>query len=113
MATIQLNTTTLAVLISGLYCTDNNVDSRAIPLQVWLDIAEKLEYFLPYWNFNEISFEDWVNKHLSILPKILLTDEDIEDMIQSTMYWEHPNGNMVLSISMDIRPINGDNNGKS
>lgn len=106
MVKVDLDTNTLAVLVSGLYCVNSNVDAIAIPESVWIAIAEKLEYFLPDWDYEAISFEDWIKNCLFIVPKVLLSDEDIEDMISSTLYWEYPNGNMILSISMDIKPIN-------
>ena len=106
MVKVELKTTTLAVLISGLYCVNTNVEAIAIPESVWIAIAEKLEYFLPDWDYEVISFEDWIKNCLLILPKVLLSDEEIEEMKGSTLYWEHPNGNMMLVISMDIKPIN-------
>lgn len=114
MVKVELHTTTLAVLVSGLYCSSHNIDAMAIPQSVWIAVAEKLEYFLPDWNYSIISFEEWVDTHLMIIPKVLLTDEDVEEMQKTTLYWEYPNGNMILVISMDIEPINiGDKNGKS
>ena len=103
---INLNTTTLSVLIAGLYCTEHEVNSLAIPQSVWLSIAEKLEYFLPTWDYNRISFEEWVDTCLMILPKVMLAPSNIEDLQNSTLYWEVPNGNAVLVISMDIGVIN-------
>lgn len=109
MVMVDLNSNTLAVLISGLYCVANDVDALAIPQSVWVAIGEKLEYFLgnELWDFEVISFEDWISKCLLILPKVLLTEDDIEEMKKTTLYWEYPNGNMILVISMDIAPING------
>ena len=103
---IELSTNTTAVLIAGLYCTYNDIDGIAIPESVFLSIAEKLEFFASDWNYDVISFEDWIKNCLLIIPKVLLTEEDIQDMQSSTLYWEYPNGNMILVISMDIRPIN-------
>lgn len=109
MVMINVNSNTLAVLISGLYCVANNVDALAIPQSVWVAIGEKLEYFLDneLWDFEVISFEEWISNCLLIIPKVLLTEEDMEDMRKSTVYWEYPNGNMILVISMDVKPING------
>lgn len=114
MVKVDLSIPTLAVLISGLYCAEHNVDAMAIPSSVWIAIAEKLEWFLDDWDYEVISFEDWVYTHLVILPKILLEEGEIEEMQKTTLYWEYPNGNMILIISMDIKPINeSDDNGKS
>ena len=102
---VDLDVTTLAVLVSGLYCVESNIDAMAVPQSVWIAIAEKLEYFLPNWNYDAMSFEDWIKNCLMIVPKILLTEDEIADMEENTLYWEFPNGNIILSISMDIRPI--------
>ena len=48
MGAVELETTTLSVLIAGLYCTEHEVNSMAIPQSLWLEIAEKVEYFLHY-----------------------------------------------------------------
>ena len=106
MVKVDLELTTLSVLVAGVYCTSHGVDSLAIPQSVWVAVAEKLEFFLPSWDYDVISFEDWIDKCLMIYPKPLLSDELIEEMQSSTLYWEYPNGNVVLSISMDIREIN-------
>ena len=104
---INLDTYTLSVLIAGLYCTDHQVDSLAIPQSVWLAVAEKLEYFLPDWNYKIITFEEWIRTHLLILPKVMLSEEEVKELENNTLYWETPNGNALLVVSMDIGVING------
>lgn len=108
MVRIELGLDTLSVLIAGLYCTESGIDSRAVPQSVWLSIAEKLEYFIDngLWNFDKISFEDWIRTSLTILPKELLSEENLEEIQSIPLYWEVMNGNVVLCISMDIRNIN-------
>ena len=111
MVEVNLESSTLAVLVAGLYCTYNNVESIAIPESVFMSIGEKLEYFLPFWDYEVISFEDWIKTCLLIIPKVLLTEEDIEEMRKTSLCWEYPNGNMILHISMNIEPINRCNDG--
>lgn len=106
MVKIELDKTTIAVLIAGLYCINHNVNALAIPESLYLEIAEKLEYFLPTWDFSKISFEDWIDKCLVIYPKVLFDDETLKEMQQDTLYWERDNGNAILVVSMDIREIN-------
>lgn len=108
MVLVDLDVNTLSVLIAGIYCSEHQVESIAIPQSVWLSIAEKLEYFLPDWDYNIISFEEWISTCLMILPKPMLDEEDIEKLQGSTLYWEAPNGNIILVISMDIGVINGE-----
>lgn len=106
MAQVELNTNTLAVLIAGIYCTEHDVDSMAIPQSLWMEIAEKVEYFLPLWDYEKITFEDWVKNGLFIYPTVMLDSEDLDYMQKNTLYWERINGNVQLTISMDIKLIN-------
>ena len=106
MVKVELQTSTLSVLIAGLYSVRYNVNAMAIPESIYLQIAEKLEYFLPNWDYDKITFEEWVNTCLLIYPKVLISDEEIEELKNSTLYWEVSNGNAILVISMDIGVIN-------
>ena len=106
MVTVDLDTRTLAVLIAGLYCSSHDVDSIAIPETVYLYVAKQLEYFLPYWNYDKCTFEDWIKYNLTIIPKIILTDEDIQYLQENTLYHEIVNGNVLLVVSMNIRGVN-------
>lgn len=108
MIKVELETSTLAVLIAGLYSIRYNVNAIAIPESIYLQVAEKLEYFMQdkTWDKDKIGFEDWINTHLLIYPKALLSNEEINDLQASTLYWEVPNGNVILSVSMDIGVLN-------
>lgn len=110
MVKIELQTNTLAVLVAGLYCTAHSVDAIAIPESIYLSIAEKLEHYINngLWDFNNISFEEWVNSRLLIYPQPLFTDDELKDLKANTLYWEVPNGNTILSVSMDIMEINNE-----
>lgn len=107
MVSVELETSTLSVLIAGLYTVTHNVDALAIPESVYLQVAEKLEYFMPTWDYSKISFEQWIATHLLIYPKPMIDENEIKDLMENTLYWEYPNGNILLVISMDISPING------
>ena len=111
MALVELETNTLAVLIAGLYCTYNEVNAIAIPESVFLSVAEKLEYFISnnLWDYDAISFEDWIKNCLLIYPKELFADEELAQLQKQTLYWEYPNGNAILFVSMDINVINNVN----
>lgn len=106
MVYVDLDLNTLSVLIAGMYCTDHQVDSIAIPQSVWLSIAEKLEFFLPQWDYERIRFEQWISNYLLILPKPMLSVDEIKELQENTLYYEVPNGNVILVISMDIGVIN-------
>ena len=106
MVKIKLHTSTLSVLLAGLYCSMNDVNHLAIPESVWLSVAEKLEYFLPDWNYDVISFEDWIKDCLFIYPKPILDEDDIRYLQENSLYWEMPSGNVMLVVSMNVRDIN-------
>lgn len=106
MVKIEIDTTTLAVLIAGIYCAEHQVDNKAIPQSLWLNIAEKLEYFTETWDYNKISLEEWINTCLFIYPTELLEESILEDMMTNTLYWEVVNGNVILSVSMDVKELN-------
>jgi len=106
MVKVDLKTNTLAVLVAGLYSAVHEVEPIAIPESVWLSVAERLEYFLPDWNYDRISFEDWINNCLTILPKVMLSEEELNYLENRTLYSEVPNGNAVLIVSMDVTGVN-------
>lgn len=106
MVKVDLKTHTLAILVAGIYSVVHEVELIAIPESVYLSVAEKLEFFLPDWNYEKISFEDWINNCLTILPKVMLSEEELEYLQNNTLYWEVPNGNAVLIVSMDVTGVN-------
>lgn len=106
MVSIEVSTDTLAILIAGLYCYYNDINSIAIPENIYLYVAEQLEQFLPEWNYNIISFEKWVENCLLICPKEMLNEKDIKELQQDTLYSEIQNGNVLLIVSMNIVGIN-------
>lgn len=105
MVKIELETSTLAILIAGLYCVTHNVDNLAIPESIYLNVAEKLTEYAPHWDYNKLSFEDWVKHCLLIYPKIMFTDDELKELKESSVYYEIPNGNVLLIISMDFSDV--------
>ena len=102
MSFVYLQTETLAVLIAGLYSTYGDVNPMAIPQSLWLEIAEKLEPYLDEWDYETLSFEDWIKYNLFIYPTIALDDETLDDIKKSTIFFERINGIVLLSVSMDM-----------
>lgn len=105
MIRIGLNLSTLSILIAGLYCTTHETNAMAVSESIWLEIAEKLEEFLPIWDYSRLSFEDWVDHNLMILPIVLFTNEELEELYKESLCWTRWNGNVELLISMDMSHI--------
>ena len=102
MSYVFLATETLAVLIAGLYTSFSDINPMAIPQSLWLEIAEKLEPHLENWDYGKISFEDWIKYNLFIYPTMALDDDTLKDIKETTEYFERVNGNVLLSVSMDM-----------
>lgn len=105
---IKIERTTFSVLISGLYCGLHKIDPMAIPESVWMEIVEKLEAYLDEWDYNICTLEQFLLNNLFIYPQQMLDENTIKDMKENTLYWERVNGNVILSISMDMNMIGGD-----
>lgn len=105
MVKVELKDVTLEMIIAGLYCSSHSIEPMAIPKDVWESIAKKIEFFLDGWDYSKISLEAFIENQIFIYPKSLLDEEDIEQMKNTTLYWEKPNGNLVLSISMNIKEL--------
>lgn len=99
---IKIEIGTLATLLAGLYCTYAVVDPIAIPTSLYIELCEKLIPYLKDWNYESISFEDWVAKSLIIAPRELFTDDEIESMKQNDIYIERMNGNAMLIASAEM-----------
>lgn len=99
---IKIEVSTLATLIAGLYCTMASVDPMAIPSSIYIELAEKLVPYLTEWDYDKITFEEWIGTHLLIIPKVLCSEEDIEEMKQNTVYLERENGNVILIVTFEV-----------
>ena len=99
---IELDESTIAVLLAGLYTVNTGVNPIAIPESLWLDIVKILSPYLETWDYKKMSFEEFVRQNLLIVPKQLCTEEDIDYYKQNTVYFEYPNGNVVLVVTFNI-----------
>ena len=99
---IEIELGTLATLIAGCYCAYSSVNPIAIPEGVWILLAERLAEYLKDWDYSLESIEDWCKYDLLIIPKPMLSDEDVEEYKKNTEYFEVPNGNIILSVTFDI-----------
>lgn len=99
---LHLSVSTLSILIAGLYSVFSDVNPMAIPESLYLEIAEKLVPYLDEWDYEKLSFEDWVKYNLFIYPTQALGEETLVELMESTIYFERVNGNVLLSISMEM-----------
>ena len=99
---IELDESTIAVLLAGLYTVNTGVNPIAIPESLWLDIVKILSPYLETWDYKKMSFEEFVRQNLLIIPKQLCTEEDIDYYKQNTVYYEYPNGNVILVVTFNI-----------
>ena len=102
LVSLKLSVSTLSVLIAGLYAVYTDVNPLAIPESLYYEIAEKLAPYLENWDYEKISFEEWIKYNLFIYPTMAIDDESLKEMKESTIYFERLNGNALLSISMDM-----------
>lgn len=99
---IQIELGTLATLVAGLYCTYSGVNPMAVPESLWIEIAEKLAHYLENWNYDESSFEEFIQYNLLIVPKVLCTEEELEQYKSNSEYFERNNGNAILVVTFEV-----------
>ena len=93
---IKLYVSTLAVLIAGLYSTYSAVDPMAIPHSLYLELAEYLVDYLENWDYEKISFEDWIKYNLVIAPLEMFSASDFQELKENDLYIERSLGNVTL-----------------
>lgn len=99
--TLTIEVGTLATLLSGLYSVFATVDPRAIPTSVYIELAEKLLPYFQNWDYNKLSFEEWVKYNLLIVPKLLIED-NIDEFKENEIYFERVTGNVVLVVTAEM-----------
>jgi len=99
---IEISIATLSTLIAGIYCTVSHIDPIAIPSSIYIEIAEKIVPYLENWDYDRMSFEDWVEKELLIIPKVFCSDEDIEEMKKNEVFLERENGRAILIVTFGV-----------
>ena len=100
---LELNLDTLTMLINGLYITYNQTHVDAIPSSMFLELAEKLVHFLNRWNYNALSFEQWLKSYLVILPKELFPESEyMYAKTHNQIFIERMMGNATLICTAPI-----------
>lgn len=98
---IDIQVGTLATLLSGLYCVYSSTDPMAVPTSLYIELAEKLIPYLADWDYDKLSFEDWVKYNLLIIPKVMVESE-LDDLKENELYFERVTGNIVLVVTAEM-----------
>ena len=98
---LKIDLGTLATLLSGLYSFYSTVNPSAIPTSLYIELAEKLIPYLKNWDYDKLSFEDWVKYNLLIVPMPLIEDE-INEYRENELYFERECGNIVLVVTAEM-----------
>ena len=106
-----MNIDSLTGLLAGLYTHYSEVRVEAIPSSLYYELAEKLAAYLPFWDYDKCSLEDWIKTMLLILPKVMIPESDLEYMkANNQIYIERWEGNVVLICSAPVILKEGVNN---
>lgn len=99
---IRIEETTLAIIIAGLYTAYNSVNVYAVPYDVYLMIAKELISYLENWDYDNITFEQWIEHNLLIYPKQAFAEDELTSAKNNDIYLEYPAGNVVLVITASM-----------
>ena len=99
--TLSIEVGTLATLLSGLYSFYSSVNPSLIPTSLYIEIAEKIVPYLKDWDYDKLSFEEWIKYNLLIIPKPLIEDE-IDEYRENELYFERVNGNVILVVTAEM-----------
>ena len=99
---LRIEETTLAIIIAGLYSAYASVNVYAVPYDVYLVVAKELTPYLENWNYELITFEQWVEHNLLIYPKQAFTENELTSAKDNDIYLEYPAGNVILIITASV-----------
>lgn len=102
MVKLEISDDTFAILISGLYCSYHNIDAYAIPEPLWMILSEKVIPYFKEWDYDKLSFENWIKENILIYPKLAMSDDEIESCKENDIYFEMDNGNVLLIVSVEM-----------
>ena len=93
---MEMEVGTLATLIAGLYVSYSALNVNAIPSSMFIEIAERVAEHLPVWDYDKISFEDWIKYNLLIMPLAMFSQEELEEFRNNDLFIERKLGNATL-----------------
>ena len=99
---IEVDVGTLATLIAGLYVSYSAIDVNAIPSSLFIEIAERVAEYLPSWDYEKISFEDWIKYNLLIMPTAMFDGRELAEMEENDIFIERRLGNVTLIATAEM-----------
>ena len=94
---IEISVGSLASLIAGWSFMYTNTDVHAVPSEVFIELAKRLVPFI-----DKITIEVWIKDSLMIAPMIMFTEEEINEVSGYDIYFEYPNGNVILIVCGEV-----------
>lgn len=105
MVWINIEEGSLASLIAGLYTLYAVVDVNAIPPILFVEVANQVAKYLDEWDYEALSFEDWIRYNLLIYPKEVFSESEINEYKENTIYIEMELGNVTLIATAEVMLI--------
>lgn len=96
MVQIEIDESTFATLIAGLYVSFTGAEISAIPPHFWLGIANELSKYMDYWKYDVMSLEEWIGNHLIVTVEEILSPEEIQQFENFPIFIRIGNGNATL-----------------
>ena len=96
MVKVEIDTSTLGVLIAGLYTFNALADANAVPVSMYLEVANQLKPYLEKWDYEKMSFEDWIKNELMIYPKVMFSEDELNECKDNDIFIELVIGNVIL-----------------
>lgn len=108
LITIRLESSTIAVLIAGLYSLYSSIDPVAVPQSLYLELAEKLSAdYLKSWDYDKEKFEDWIKYDLMIAPKDLWSESELNARNSNDLYFERDMGHIIYVVWANMDGVLG------
>ena len=96
MVQIEIDESTFATLIAGLYVSFTGAEISTIPPHFWLGLANELSKYVDDWKYDVMSFEEWIGNHLIITAEEILTPAEIKEFEDFPIFIRVGNGNVTL-----------------
>ena len=100
MVNLKISRDTLAILISGLYCSYHDVDAYAIPRELWFELSDRVIDWFDDWDYDKLSFEDWIKNNILIYPEVAMSQEELNSCKDNDVFFEVESGNVLLVVSI-------------